>query len=213
MIQWIWERLSLCKNTDGLILATTGLKRDRLLATWARQQRIPVFCGSEEDVLDRYYHCAKENQITEIVRATGDNPFVDPGSCDRLIEFYLHNDADYATTKTLADDGFPIGVGVEVIRFEALECAWNLGQEAHHREHVNEYILERPQRFKIIYMPAPDDLCAPNLSLTVDTAAQFRAAAHYYQKYQALANPRQHIPLAWVVKDFKSSASQSLLAN
>ena len=40
------------------------------------------------------------------------------------------------------DSGLPDGVGLEVFSFNALEAAHCCGLKGHHREHVNEYILE-----------------------------------------------------------------------
>jgi spore coat polysaccharide biosynthesis protein SpsF len=198
MIQWIIERLRTCQNPQILILATSILPQNDPLAELGRSSGVMVFRGSEDDVLDRYYQCASTYELDHIVRATGDNPFVDPEEVDRLIEFYLHAKLDYAAVSTADDDGFPIGVGVEVLSFGALRKSWIEGQLPHHREHVNEYILEHPELFKQARMPAPPAKRAADLSLTVDTIEQFVNAEQLYMNY--LEHDRsQSPPVTWVI--------------
>jgi spore coat polysaccharide biosynthesis protein SpsF len=202
MIQWIIERLQLCRKSDVLILATSTLAQDLPLAELCDRLGVNVFRGSETDVLDRYYQCAKKFGLAHIVRATGDNPFVDPEECDRLIEFYFADKLDYATISTEPEDGYPIGVGVEVFSFPALERSWEEGTAPHHREHVNEYILENPGLFRQATMEAPAAKRGASLSLTVDTIEEFANAKRLYEIYLTL-DPSQPPPVDWVISHLK----------
>lgn len=199
MIQWIIERLQSCQRADILILATSTLAQDRPLVDLAEKLGVSVFRGSETDVLDRYYQCALEHHLDYIVRATGDNPFVDPEACDQLVGFYFSQQLDYATISTEPEDGYPLGVGVEIFSFSALEKSWQEGHAPHHREHVNEYILETPATFKQARMPAPPEKRAPELSLTVDTPEQFASAEEVYSDYLR-QYPSQLVPVVWTIQ-------------
>lgn len=212
MLQWILERLLLCQKAHRVILATTILEQDQPLVELALKLAIPVFRGSESDVLDRYYHCAVEYGLTHIIRATGDNPFVEPKECDRLVDFYFERQLDYATVSTVPPDGYPCGVGVEILSFKALEKSWHDAHAPHHREHVNEYILENPALFRQATMPAPQEMRAPDLSLTVDTLAQFLAAETLYSTYRK-QYPSNVISVIWVIDYVKKTRGHFLFPN
>lgn len=198
MLQRIVERLQACRRSDLLVVATTSLEQDLPLAALAAELGAAAFRGSERDVLDRYLRCARHFGLEHIVRATGDNPFVDPEECDRLVDFYFTRQVDYATVSTEGADGYPVGVGVEIFGMHALERSWREGAAPQHREHVNEYILENPGMFSLARMPAPPEKCAPGLSLTVDTLSQYQEAAEAYSGYYD-RHPAGPMPLPWVI--------------
>lgn len=202
MIQWILERLQMCRRADCLVLATTCLEQDTPLVHLAERMGVEVFCGSEGDVLDRYYQCAKAYRLQTVVRATGDNPFVDPEEGDRLVDFHLEQRLDYSIISTSAPCGYPLGIGLMVFDFPALERAWREGHAPHHREHVDEYLLENPSRFKQMKMLPPPEKCAPELSMTVDTAEQFEMAETVYRRYLA-KHSNGPVPVVWAIKEYQ----------
>ena len=202
MIQWIIERLQTCKKVRVLILATSTSDKDASLVELAEKLGVMIFRGSESDVLDRYYHCAVKYHLDDIVRATGDNPFVDPEACDDLIEFYDREKLDYAAVSTQSEDGFPLGVGVEIFSFAALRKSWQEGHEPDYREHVNEYILENPILFKQKKMAAPIGNRAPGVSLTVDTIEQFEVAEKIYMSY-INHHSNSMMPVSWAINSFR----------
>ncbi len=157
-----------------------------------------VFRGAEDDVLDRYVSCARAHELDAVVRATGDNPFVEPASLDGLVELFGASEAHYACALPSCGSGLPVGTGVEVMSREALEESWQRGVLPHHREHVDEYILEHPERFGCAVYQPPATLTAPELVLTVDTVEQFDEADQIWRDYRA-----QHqddlLPLEWVI--------------
>jgi spore coat polysaccharide biosynthesis protein SpsF len=202
MIHWIIERLWACQQADLLILATGTSAQEEPLVELAESLGVDIFRGSEFDVLDRYYQCARAYQLDDIIRATGDNPFVDPEECDRLVDFYRRRSLEYATVSSDRGSGYPLGVGVEIFSFSALEKSWQEGHAPHHREHVDEYILENPAIFRQAQMPAPAEKCAPELSLTVDLPEQFAMAEMIYHEYLR-QHPSQLVPVAWAIQALK----------
>ena len=67
-----------------IIIATTTLKKDIKIIEWCKTNKIKFFSGSHLNVLDRYYKCALKYKLKNIIRFTGDNPFVDPLYIDKL---------------------------------------------------------------------------------------------------------------------------------
>ena len=156
------------KKVAPVVVATSVLTRDDPIAEIASIENVNCFRGSEEDVLDRYYHAAKKYHLKHIVRATADNPFVDPEEARRIANYILKHNVHYVT-----GIGLPIGAGVEAFSFEALERSWIEGHAENHREHVNEYILENPDSFDIIRLRCLKKNSCPDLSLTIDTLEDF----------------------------------------
>ncbi len=184
MIDHSLARLKHCQMADDVIVATSDQERDTPLAMHVEATGFAVFRGSETDVLDRYYQCAKALELDHVVRATGDNPFVDPQEGDRLIEMHLSEGLDYTSSMPEAGGRLPVGVGMEIMTFGALEKSWREGHQENHREHVNEYILERPDVFRLGELPIPTEKKATGLSLTVDTPEEFARAEALLSLFQ-----------------------------
>ena len=63
MLHHIINRLGFCKNLDGILVATTIEQKDDLIEESLKGNKIEVYRGSEENVLDRYYQAAKKYKI------------------------------------------------------------------------------------------------------------------------------------------------------
>ena len=183
MLWHIIERLKKVKRADELIVATSENISDREVVALARNCGTSYFIGSESDVLDRYYQAAKEFRFDHIVRATADNPLVDPEEADRLINFHLTTAADYSSNTSQVNSGLPMGIGVEIFAFAALEKSWIEGKNEDHREHVDEYILQNPTIFNIQVLQAPESKHAPHLRLTVDTETDLSLMRDIYHQF------------------------------
>lgn len=173
MIEWSIDALTSVIGVEEVILATSDRPEDGVLSTVAEKKGIRFFRGSELDVLDRFYRCAQAFSLDVIVRATGDNPLVDPQEVENLLDFFSQRNLAYATAFPDYGSGLPVGVGTEVFTFAALEEAWRDGRAPHHREHVNELFQENPARFPQATYVAPAEKHAPQLRLTVDTPEDF----------------------------------------
>ena len=130
------NRVSKARLIDRLIVATTVNSEDDIIVEFCKSNNILVFRGSENDVLDRYYQCAKEYNIKDIARITSDCPLHDPDVIDRVVNEYLKGNYDYVSSAY----AFPDGFDVEVFSFNALENAWENAKLPSEREHVTPYI-------------------------------------------------------------------------
>lgn len=182
LLGWILDRLQTCRNAEMLIVATSRLERDAPVAEFAERCGADAFRGDEDDVLGRYNACADQFGLDHLVRATGDNPFVDPIEADALIAAHLIGKFDYSNS---VESGLPKGVGLEVFSRGALHRSNAEGHAPHHREHVNEYILEHKDLFRTLALQAPASKVAPGLDLSVDTPEQFAWAEALYTDYFA----------------------------
>jgi len=127
---------------EEVIVATTLEKEDLEIVKLVSSKGIRVFCGSKDDVLDRFYQAAKILNPKHIVRITSDCPLIDPDIIDIVIKKHLEENTDY-TSNTL-EETFPDGLDVEIFTFNALKEAWKNANLQSEREHVTPYIRKNP---------------------------------------------------------------------
>lgn len=172
LLEHIFLRLKCLEYPARVVLATSTHPRDDILESFCLDRRVDCFRGSESDVLERYFLCARQYRFTNIVRLTADNPFVDVYELKNLIELHLSSGADYSHSFGV----LPVGTGAEVFTFDALKRSFYSGTKENHREHVNEYIQEYPELFKIRVLSVPREINHPDVRLTVDTEEDYRKA-------------------------------------
>ena len=169
LLDHILDRLSLLENLFNIVVATTNSSLDDLIVTHCNSKNIAVFRGSEDDVLGRYYECARVKHFEHIIRLTADNPFTDIEELHNLFEQHITQKNDY----THSFGSMPLGVGAEIFSFQALKKSAKSAYAPNHREHVNEYIQEHPHLFKIGILNAPYSKHSKNLRLTIDTEEDY----------------------------------------
>jgi spore coat polysaccharide biosynthesis protein SpsF len=177
LLEHILFRLAKLKYTIKIVIATSILEKDDTIEFFCKENEIQCFRGSETNLLERYYLCAKENGFDHIIRLTGDNPFTDIEELDKLIELHIKTNADYSRSFA----SLPKGVGAEIFTFEALEKSYKYGQKENHKEHVNEYIEENEEVFKISELEVDKKKNRPDISLTVDTEEDYKKACFIVQ--------------------------------
>ena len=177
ILEHIVERLNKSKLIDQIVIATSDKKDDVKIVDFAKNIGIDYFQGSEQDVLDRYLQAAKIFEADIIIRVTADNPLTDPYIIDTMLEEHIKKCSDYTFIK-----GLPVGICAEVFSMDSLKKSNLLGKEPHHREHVNEFILENPGLFNINLLKASPDMFRPNLRLTVDTRDDFKTMEWIFKK-------------------------------
>ena len=175
LIAYLLERLRRVKNADAIVLATTVNPLDDQLVDFSKNQKLPYFRGSEEDVLDRFYQCAREFKADVIVRITGDCPLIDPAVIDQVIHYYLKNTASLDYASNTEQRTFPRGMDVEVFSFASLEKVAAEAKRTEEREHVTPYYYRHPELFRIGSVTRPKD--ESRYRWTVDTAEDFKLVA------------------------------------
>lgn len=139
------NRILQSKLINKLKVATTTESDAYKIVAIADELGVESFCGSIDDVLERFYLTALPENPDYVVRVTSDCPLIDPVEIDKVIGACINDQSDY-TSNTL-DPTFPDGVDVEVFRFSVLERAYNESTLKSDREHVTPYIT-RNSSFK-----------------------------------------------------------------
>ena len=184
LLDHVLGRLFQLEYPVKVVVATSNLPQDVPIVQHCLGNGVEVFRGSESDVLDRYYECARQYHFAHVVRLTADNPFTDIDELQRLIEKHLEQGDDY----THSFDWMPLGVGAEILTFAALEKSVYEGHAPNHREHVNEYIQENPATFRIGTLEIAAAKRRPELRLTIDTQ----------EDYFRACSIAEHAPDRWI---------------
>jgi spore coat polysaccharide biosynthesis protein SpsF len=169
------DRLRRSRHLSGLCVATSDLSQDDPLAAHVEALGVPVFRGSESDVLDRFYRAALAQQADIAVRFTGDCPLIDPALVDDLIRLYSAADPPLAYA-AIDVARYPRGLDAEIAGMTDLRAAWEEARESFEREHVMPFLWRRPDRFRLGWLSDPA-LEAP-WRWCVDTEQDFILVRH-----------------------------------
>lgn len=173
------ERVKRAQTLGQIIIATSTNPFDTPIFRLARKLRIPVYRGSEVDVLDRFYQAAQKFSAGPIIRLTGDCPLIDPQIIDQAVSVFNSSRADYVSNHHRRS--FPVGMDVEIFKFTALKSAWQQANSAYDREHVTPYIYNPTHHFRLKEFIAPPKLRRPKLRLTVDEPADLKLVRKIYR--------------------------------
>jgi spore coat polysaccharide biosynthesis protein SpsF len=150
MLARVVERCRRAATLHDVAVATSTRPADDAIARLCADRGWPCFRGSEDDVLDRYEGAASAFGADIVVRITGDCPLIEPAIIDRAVGEFLRGqpEVDYACT-FLPAWTLPRGLDVEVLSRAALHRAWEEDRNPAWREHVTEYLLHHPERFRL----------------------------------------------------------------
>ncbi len=157
VLEHVIDRVSQSKRTGELIVATTVNRADLPIVKLCADRGISVYCGCEEDPLERYYQAARLFGGSHVVRIKSDCPLIDPEIIDEAIELHLASGADY-TANTLQRT-YPVGQDVEILTSETLRRLWQSAILFSEREHITIHIANNPNSFSIRHIK-----CGENLS-------------------------------------------------
>ena len=157
VLKFVIRQVEASKLVKNIIIATTNMPNDDKIVKFCKKNKIQCFRGSEKDVLDRYYQCAKTFASDTIVRISADSPFIDPDVIDKTVETYLKNSYDYVSTNIEkrkntwenSNCNFPQGNSVEICSFDILEKIWKNAKKPSEREHVFPYLQFHSNKYKI----------------------------------------------------------------
>ncbi|MGQ0553124.1 MAG: cytidylyltransferase domain-containing protein [Planctomycetota bacterium] len=165
MLARVTERARRARLVEAVVVATSTLPGDDLVAAEAARLGLRVCRGSEQDVLARFLQAARECEAAHLVRLTADCPLLDPTLVDDVVRVYQEEHPDYASNGLVP--GYPRGLDVEAFSTAALERAGQQAQRPYERSHVTPYFYEHPELFRLRSLTPGEDLSAERW--TVDT--------------------------------------------
>jgi spore coat polysaccharide biosynthesis protein SpsF len=151
LIWHVIHRLKFSKTINNIILATTTNSIDDKLSSWAMNNKVQVFRGDENNVLNRYVEATKFAEADVIVRITADDPFKEHQLIDEAVNKLIFENADFVCNNF--PPTYPEGLDVEVFTKEAILIAERNANTAFEKEHVTQYFYLHPNDFRMYNLP------------------------------------------------------------
>ena len=171
------ERVQYSNMIDKLVVATSTNASDDAIEEMCQDNNIKVFRGDLNNVLDRFYQCARQYNPKHVVRLTGDCPLADWKAIDQTIQYHIKGKYDYVNNRS--KPAFPDGLDVEVIAYSALKSACDNAVLPSEKEHVTLYVRHRKDKFKLGYFHSTKDLS--HMRWTVDEPEDFILVEKIYK--------------------------------
>jgi spore coat polysaccharide biosynthesis protein SpsF len=176
MLHHLVRRLRAVPSLHDIVLATTVNATDQPLVDFAAREKLRIFRGSEDDVMERVIGAAESVGAEVIVEITADCPIIDPDIVEQVVRIFQRNDADYVSNAKVRS--YPDGMDVQVFRLETLKHSAAMTRERLDREHVTRHIGMHPELFRHLHVVAPPSLHWPELGLTLDEPRDYELIKH-----------------------------------
>ena len=169
-------RVQACEAIDKVVVATTKNANDQRIVAEAKNLGAGVYCGSENDVLDRYYRAAKKFDAAIVIRVTADCPLFDPEVLSQMFcEFdripLTGSSKVYLSNTRIRT--YPRGLDTEIFNFSALELAHKEAKLGFEREHVTPYMYQHPDEFLLYDFKSDEDFSGYRWTLDTTEDYQF----------------------------------------
>lgn len=150
MIEFLIRRLLGTKYINCIVLATSDKEEDNILEEIAKKHKIKSYRGDLDDVSLRYIEAANMFSIDNVIRVTGDCPFVS----SELVEYCIENINTQKDFVLFSTKGyFPTGLDIEIYKSKELEKAYIKNRlNIQNKEHVTQYFYENSIEYPIYYI-------------------------------------------------------------
>lgn len=169
ILEIIFKRLSLSKNIRKIVFLIPGNKKNLPLLKYLIKKNYKFVCGSEKNVLSRYYSAANKFQSKYILRVTSDCPFVDSQLIDQMFKMFKRKKINYASNTN--PPSFPDGFDIEIFDFKTLKKAFENTSNKSDLEHVTPFLI-RNKSLKKFNLKNREDLS--NHKLSIDTEEDYK---------------------------------------
>ena len=159
--------LKIIKDVNKVIIACPNDKYTKIFRLLSEKLKVDLFAynGSVNNVLDRYYKCAKKYSSENIIRITSDCPFINTNVVKKMINFYKKKKLLFLTNNKPRH--LPHGFDCEIIHNSILEKAKFNAKTKFEKEHVTPWIynnyFKKLNNIKLIKKDYS------NIRITIDT--------------------------------------------
>jgi len=192
MIYRIIQRVKNCKNIDEIVLAIPNNKDNEILKEIANQLKIKLFCGSEHNLVDRYYHAAIKENAKFVVRLPADNAIPEPQEIDKIIDYHISLARPGFSTNLaqIFNSGYPDGIGAEIFDFCLLEEVWLKDISDEKKEHVHLNFFDYSTGYEVdkswcpvSTIKCPSIFARPDIVLDVNTRQEYEFIKEIYEYF------------------------------
>src|SRR5450631_4440399 len=142
-LEWVVRAAQSATQVDTVIVATSTLPGDDLVADLAESLGVPVVRGSEDDVLPRFVAALDAHPADAVIRLTADCPLLDPTLIDAVAGAWAAAPShDYVSTVLVRC--LPRGLDVKLVTASALRAVDRIAV-GHDRVHVTSLLYSQPK--------------------------------------------------------------------
>ena len=166
VLEWVVRAARAANLVDEVIVATSTLAGDDVVADLADSLGVAVVRGSEDDVLSRFVAALDAHPADALVRLTADCPLLDPTLIDAVAGAWAAAPTlDYVSTVVVRS--VPRGMDVELVTARALRAVDRMAV-GHDRVHVTSGLYADPSAYRLLGICVTPP--ANDLRVTLDTA-------------------------------------------
>lgn len=166
VLEWVVRAARAANQVDDVIVATSTLAGDNVVAELAGSLGVAVVRGSEDDVLSRFVSALDAYPCDAIVRLTADCPLLDPALIDAVAGAWVAAPTvDYVSTVLVRS--LPRGMDIELVTAQALRAVDRMAA-GHDRVHVTSAVYADPTAYRLLGLSVTPP--ASDLRVTLDTA-------------------------------------------
>ena len=181
VLEFLIKRLQTQAVTSRLALATVANEENDAIAAVGLKYGIKVARGPEEDVLGRMALAIEGEDAPFIGRVTGDNPLTDPLLAIAQWEEMKKIGADYSYCREC-----PVGTAMDLWTRKSFEESVREATTAYQREHVNAWVWDHPERYKILWHVPRGEWRKKEITVTLDTQEHLEGLQ---RKIEGVLNP------------------------
>ena len=104
------DRLKLNNQLDEIIICTSTNPQDDILEQIAKDEKVKIYRGSEDDVIERLYEASVFYKLDYALNITADCPLVSFKYIDHIIEEFKITNADLIRALDLPHGFFSYGI-------------------------------------------------------------------------------------------------------
>jgi len=200
MIGIILKRLNKTKEADKIIVATSKDKDNKALLVYLKKIKTSYFCGSSNDVVNRFYKVANKYKAKIIVRITADCPLVDVKIVDEFIKKFKKNRPEHLSN--CLPWTYPDGLDVEVFSYQLLKKIQKKATKSQRQDGgvIIKYLRDNPNSINSIHINCPVKKL-PRYRLTVDEEVDLRLVRKIYENF----SPDIHFGFKEIIKFAKKN--------
>ena len=176
----VYKRTLKSKLIKNAIIVTSTSKSDDIIENICKKKNIPIFRGSLNNVLKRYYDCSKKNSLNDIVRITSDCPLIDPQIITKLCSAYKKKKVKYASN--IINPTFPDGFDVEIFSYDLLKKTLINSRSKKSKEHVT---LDMIKNNSIKKYNLRNKINLSKYRVTLDTLEDYFKIKKIFNKYKS----------------------------
>jgi spore coat polysaccharide biosynthesis protein SpsF len=184
LLERVVRRVTDCERLGRVIVVASEDADDAFISSLVPPD-VPLFVGSQSDMLSRYVAALEEYPADAVVRVSSDNPFVDPMYIDRLVTTAHENpQCDYIGYCTR--NGRPavlssLGIFAEWCRADALRTAHRKTTSTSDCAQPTQYVYSHSEEFDLRFIPIPQELEQNDLRLKIDLEEDWEHAQTIYE--------------------------------